>query len=81
MASYVNRLDVSSACSTLLYTLNIESVLPPHLQQRPTPREIGLVKFSLDLGVLSDQKYHSFIDPGTLPRGEVERGIFRALSL
>ena len=69
VGSFVSTLDESSACSTLLYTLNIESVLPPHLNQKPTPREIGVVKFSLDLGVL-DQKYHSFVEPGSLPRGE-----------
>ncbi|KAL5268598.1 hypothetical protein ACHWQZ_G002446 [Mnemiopsis leidyi] len=68
VSSFVSELDASSACSTYLYTLNIESVLPFHLKQRPTPREIGVVMFSLDLGV-SDQKYHAFIDPGSLPRG------------
>ena len=70
MASFVSKLNASSACSTHLHTLNIESVLPFHLKQRPTPREIGIVKFSLDLGV-TGQKYHAFLDPGSLPRGNI----------
>ncbi|XP_063684130.1 protein maelstrom homolog [Bolinopsis microptera] len=77
VGSFVSTLDEASACSTLLYTLNIESVLPPHLNQEPTPREIGVVKFSLDLGVL-DQKYHSFIDPGSLPRGFMHEAQFHS---
>ena len=47
--------------------MDIESALPYHLKQKPTPREIGIISFSLGDGVLSRQHY--FLDPFDIPLG------------
>ncbi|XP_066227494.1 protein maelstrom homolog isoform X2 [Saccopteryx leptura] len=51
------------------YFLNIFShgELPPHCEQRFLPCELGCVKYSLQEGILAD--FHSFINPGEVPRG------------
>ncbi|XP_057350952.1 protein maelstrom homolog isoform X4 [Manis pentadactyla] len=53
----------------IFYFLNIFShgELPPHCQQRFLPCEIGCVKYSLQEGIVAD--FHSFINPGEIPRG------------
>ncbi|XP_011372500.1 protein maelstrom homolog isoform X2 [Pteropus vampyrus] len=53
----------------IFYFLNIFShgELPPHCEQRFLPCEIGCVKYSLQEGIMAD--FHSFINPGEIPRG------------
>uniref|UniRef100_A0A9L0IZQ9 Protein maelstrom homolog n=2 Tax=Equus asinus TaxID=9793 RepID=A0A9L0IZQ9_EQUAS len=53
----------------IFYFLNIFShgELPPHCEQRFLPCEIGCVKYSLQEGIIAD--FHSFINPGEIPRG------------
>ncbi|KAI5946218.1 Protein maelstrom [Manis javanica] len=53
----------------IFYFLNIFShgELPPHCPQRFLPCEIGCVKYSLQEGIVAD--FHSFINPGEIPRG------------
>ncbi|EFB24119.1 hypothetical protein PANDA_017187, partial [Ailuropoda melanoleuca] len=53
----------------IFYFLNIFShgELPPHCEQRFLPCEIGCVKYSLQGGIMAD--FHSFINPGEIPRG------------
>ncbi|KAM6219001.1 protein maelstrom homolog isoform 3-T3 [Rhynchocyon petersi] len=53
----------------VFYFLNIFShgELPPHCEQRFLPCEIGCVKYSLQEGILAE--FHSFINPGEIPRG------------
>ncbi|KAM5202400.1 protein maelstrom homolog isoform 2-T2 [Hipposideros larvatus] len=53
----------------IFYFLNIFShgELPPHCVQRFLPCEIGCVKYSLQEGIMAD--FHSFINPGEIPRG------------
>uniref|UniRef100_A0A5F9CKV4 Protein maelstrom homolog n=1 Tax=Oryctolagus cuniculus TaxID=9986 RepID=A0A5F9CKV4_RABIT len=54
---------------SIFYFLNIFShgELPPHCEQRFLPCEIGCVKYSLQEGIMAD--FHSFINPGEIPRG------------
>uniref|UniRef100_A0A6I8NJF3 Protein maelstrom homolog n=1 Tax=Ornithorhynchus anatinus TaxID=9258 RepID=A0A6I8NJF3_ORNAN len=51
------------------YFLNIFShgELPPHCTERFLPCEIGCIKYSLQEGIM--EQFHSFIDPGEVPRG------------
>ncbi|XP_004613785.1 protein maelstrom homolog [Sorex araneus] len=53
----------------VFYFLNIFShgELPPHCEQRFLPCEIGCIKYSLQDGIMAD--FHSFINPGEIPRG------------
>nr|XP_019602890.1 PREDICTED: protein maelstrom homolog [Rhinolophus sinicus] len=53
----------------IFYFLNIFShgELPPHCGQRFLPCEIGCIKYSLQEGIMAD--FHSFINPGEIPRG------------
>ncbi|XP_053771881.1 protein maelstrom homolog [Desmodus rotundus] len=53
----------------VFYFLNIFShgELPPHCAQRFLPCEIGCVRYSLQEGITAD--FHSFINPGEIPRG------------
>ncbi|XP_021100390.1 protein maelstrom homolog isoform X2 [Heterocephalus glaber] len=53
----------------IFYFLNIYShgELPPHCEQRFLPCEIGCVKYSLQEGIMA--VFHSFINPGEIPRG------------
>ncbi|XP_013376816.1 PREDICTED: protein maelstrom homolog isoform X3 [Chinchilla lanigera] len=53
----------------VFYFLNIYShgELPPHCEQRFLPCEIGCVRYSLQEGIMA--VFHSFINPGEIPRG------------
>ncbi|XP_054443541.1 protein maelstrom homolog [Pteronotus mesoamericanus] len=53
----------------VFYFLNIFShgELPPHCARRFLPCEIGCVRYSLQEGIMAD--FHSFINPGEIPRG------------